>query len=59
MAENSKNIWDAGVELYSRINTLLEHIENIENHLIIGANLVPALIKVYFGINIALSLYRR
>ncbi len=29
IAENSKKIWDAGVDLYSRISTLLEHIENI------------------------------
>ena len=33
IAENSKKIWETGVELYNRINTLVEHISRVGDNL--------------------------
>lgn len=33
IAENSKKIWDTGVELYNRINVLIEHISRVGDNL--------------------------
>ena len=33
IAENSKKIWETGVELYNRINTLVEHISKVGDNL--------------------------